>query len=194
MVKLKKPVQNPLEKNHKITILSAEHCKLFMKEDREEPYIVISINNTGQTTKLSMNKGLEAILLLEIDDIEKETPNCTLMNKVHARDIRKFVDMFKHKVNHIVIHCTAGVSRSAAIGFTLERYLNKDDRHLFESKSYHPNKHIYKTMCKELYLTYNEPKFNKLRDLPITDDKYQIGDIQSDNLKLLYDKKAIIQV
>lgn len=167
MVKLKKPVQNPIEKEHKITILSAEQCKLFMKEEHVEPYIVISINNTGQVTNLPLGKGLKSILLLEIDDLEKEVPNCTLMNKTHAREIRKFVDNFKHKVNHIVIHCTAGVSRSAAVGFTLERYLNEDDKHLFESRQYHPNKLIYKLMCKELYLTYNEPKFSALRDLPL---------------------------
>lgn len=61
-----------------------------------------------------------------------------IFTRGHALLIKKFI--YAHNVNRIIIHCDAGVSRSAGIGAALNKYFNGRDQFYFDN--YCPNMHI----------------------------------------------------
>ena len=152
---------------YNIQIMSKQECTLFSFKDLTEDYIVISINDTGYGTVIYKNKKIKDILYLWFDDIwekEHEDEDLKLMRKTDAIKIKMFIDTYKYKVNNIIVHCTAGISRSGAVGCVLARYLNGDDNYLLATGKYIPNKHVYKLMCEVLGLDYSEDMFKeKLR-------------------------------
>lgn len=149
---------------YNIQIMGKRECTLYSMKDLKEDYIVISLNDTGYNTVIYKNKHIVDKLKLWFDDIDIPIPNCQLMLQIDAEKIKIFVDRYKDKINNIIFHCTAGISRSGAVGCALSRYLNGDDEYLLATGKYIPNKHVYKLMCEVLGLDYSEEMFKeKLR-------------------------------
>lgn len=153
---------------YKIDIMGKQQCTVFSTKDLNEDCIIISINDTDCNTIIFDNEHILDVLKINFDDLEKEPKNKKNKYKlfdVHiAEEIKNFTDKFKNKVNHIVVHCTAGISRSASVGAVVSRYLNGTDDYIFDSGEYHPNKLVYKVMCEAFELEYNEIEFNRKRD------------------------------
>ena len=83
------------------------------------------------------------------------------MNEYQANKIWSFINKYKDRVNNIIVHCTAGISRSGAVGCILARYLNRNDDYLLATGKYIPNKHVYKLMCEVFRLGYSEELFKE---------------------------------
>jgi predicted protein tyrosine phosphatase len=150
---------------YKIDIMDRDSCTEFSIKDLKEDCIIISINDTFEETTIHENKHIIDIKRLYFDDIEEDIPTYLFFSMNQALEIKDFVDRYKDKVNHIVVHCTAGISRSGAIGCVLARYLNGNDDYLLLTGRYIPNKHVYKTMSKVLNLEYSEKLFKRKRNL-----------------------------
>lgn len=152
---------------YNIQIMGKDECSLFSKKDLTEDYIIISINDTGYDTNIYENKHIIDKLKLWFDDITyiiPVEPDLVLMSIEDTQKIKDFIDTYKDEVTNIIVHCTAGISRSGAVGCTLARYLNNDDEYLLATGQYIPNKHVYKLMCEILRLDYSEGLFKeKLR-------------------------------
>ena len=134
---------------HKIEIMSKKKCTIFSTRDLKENCVIVSINCPREYTTILKNKNILDICILNFDDIEESIDDLKLMSYTQAKKIKDFIDRYKYKVNHIVIHCAAGISRSAAVGCVISRYLNGDDDYLWASGRYLPNKHVYKMMRSE---------------------------------------------
>lgn len=150
---------------YNIQIMSKDEMTLFSTKDLAEDYIVISINDTNYNTVICDNEHIIDIYYFWFDDIEQVIPNSELnrMTRTQARIIKEFVDEYKNEVSNIIIHCTAGISRSGAVGCCLARYLNGNDEYLLATGRYIPNKHVYKLMCGALGLEFSDELFkNKL--------------------------------
>ena len=100
------------------------------------------------------------LLILYFDDVEEGFPNA--MTPEQAREIVEFVSM-KDK-RPIIVHCTAGISRSGAVGEVLNWYFN---RHLEENRqdfrvnemiNYDivPNNHVRQLLLNAFGLTINK--------------------------------------
>ena len=101
------------------------------------------------------------LLTLTFDDIcnEPETPedldNAVLFNKDMAESIMKFVDDGKLP---LLVHCTAGISRSGAVGEVLNWYFNRylernaedDEDFIQNNRQILPNTIVRKIMLKVL--------------------------------------------
>lgn len=152
---------------YNIQIMSKDEMTLFSTKDLAKDYIVVSINDTNHDTVIYDNKNIIDILYLHFDDIPHiipKKPELKLMHKHQAYSIKSFIDYYKDKINNIIVHCTAGISRSGAVGCALSRYLNGCDNYLLATGRYIPNKHVYKLMCEVLSLDYSEEMFKeKLR-------------------------------
>ena len=146
---------------YNIQIMSKQECTLFSTKDLKEDYIIISINDTNHNTVIYDNKHIIDTLKLWFDDIDIPIPNCQMMTLSDSQKIKKFIDTYKDRVNNIVVHCTAGISRSGAVGCVLARYLNSDDSYLLSTGKYIPNKHVYKIMCEVFGLEYSEGLFKE---------------------------------
>jgi len=149
---------------YNIQIMGKQECTLFSTKDLTEDCIVISINDTNHNTVIYDNENIIDKLKLWFDDIDTPIPNYQLMLQVDAQKIKDFIDFYKGKAKNIIVHCTAGISRSGAVGCTIARYLNNDDKYLLVTGRYIPNKHVYKLMCEVLGLEFTDELFKeKLR-------------------------------
>lgn len=96
-----------------------------------------------------------------VDDIcnEPETPedldNAVLFNEAMAQQIMRFVDDGKLP---LLVHCTAGISRSGAVGEVLNWYFNRylernaadDEDFTQNNRQIQPNTLVRRTMLKVL--------------------------------------------
>lgn len=86
------------------------------------------------------------MISLDFDDIDgnyaNETPECTPMSIEQAKKILNFVE--HNRCNNFIISCHAGVSRSAGVCAALEKIYNGDDKHIFNSPKYVPNRWCYR--------------------------------------------------
>lgn len=151
--------------NYNINILSKAECTLFSTKDLDENYIIISINDTNCNTSIFKNSHIIDVHKTTFDDLVKQIDGYTLFDSEKATKIKNFIDSYKDSVFNIIVHCTAGISRSGAVGCAIARYLNGDDDYLLKTGLYIPNKLVYKTMCECLDLNYSEELFNKKLNL-----------------------------
>lgn len=139
-----------------------KHFKVMSHYDLEEYcskrhqafWSVILINNTiekDHTEDFINNEAnplthLYRVLSLDFDDIDgnyaNETPECTPMSTEQAKMILNFVE--HNMCNNFIISCHAGVSRSAGVCAALEKIYNGDDKHIFNSPKYVPNRYCYR--------------------------------------------------
>ena len=149
---------------YNIQMMGKAQCTMFTTRDLEEDCVIISINDTGYNTVIYDNEHIVDTLKLWFDDIwekEHEDEDLKLMRKTDAIKIKMFIDTYKDKVNNIAVHCTAGISRSGAVGCVISRYLNGDDSYLLATGKYIPNKYVYKLMCETFGLEYSEELFKE---------------------------------
>ena len=107
---------------------------------------VISISEPNNFLGLAdLKEGWYEVLRMEFDDLDPETcsDHSNKFMTIHqARVIAAFVDSVATNVNSIVVHCKAGVSRSAAVAkWVAERYGLPFDH---QYGSY--NRHVYKLL------------------------------------------------
>lgn len=107
---------------------------------------VISITEPSSFLGLAdLKGGWFEVLRLEFDDVDPATcsdQSNKFMTIHQARVIVAFVDSVAPNVSSIMVHCKAGISRSAAVAkWIAERYGLPFDHHY---KSY--NKHVYKLL------------------------------------------------
>ena len=133
-----KPVSNAEYKRNQAAYHNVEYDYIKMRdealkrkeeEDRKHPYVlgtskqwvevldqpsvVISIGDPGEATPNYACKHKD-ILRIEVDDIDQPmSKEYTLFDYIHGRKILDFLK--RHQGTPIVVHCHAGISRSAAV-------------------------------------------------------------------------------
>lgn len=105
--------------------MSREQARRYSYKAVSEDYIIISINEVSdKPLKFNRNTRLKDVLYLYFEDISELKDGYITMTDKDAMDILKFIDKYKD-INNIIIHCTAGVSRSVSIRCALEEIYNK---------------------------------------------------------------------
>lgn len=82
---------------------------------------------------------ISAVIRLVFDDVDGGK-DC--MTAEDAQKIARFVKL--HEDKKIIVHCDAGVSRSAGIAAAIMKYYNCDDTPIFDSPRYCPNMLCYR--------------------------------------------------
>jgi predicted protein tyrosine phosphatase len=116
--------------------------------DLQEPHGVISIREPGSDMPaIPSNDFCRGILRLSFHDRDRpDPPESELFTADHARDIVRFVEDIRGAVDALVVHCEAGVSRSAAVAAALSQALYGEDRFFFDH--YMPNRLVYSTLLR----------------------------------------------
>ena len=97
--------------------------------------------NCVKATRLSFeDKDPSAYLL-------KDDPNnpMKLFTEKQANMVIDFVEEVKDKIEMLVVHCEAGISRSPAVAGAISKVLFGDDSAFFKGP-YKPNMHVYRTI------------------------------------------------
>ncbi len=94
-----------------------------MVTPHEVPHVVISItSSTDDVARIRDNPLCKGILRLAFPDIEVASdrhPESELFSRENAAQIWSFVREHLPTIERILVHCDAGVSRSAAVGSRL---------------------------------------------------------------------------
>ena len=132
-----------------IRILNRKEAKKFSYESHDFKTAIISITDTDKADvifeKNEVN-GIRAVLRLKFDDVERDYKNEHCITKEDAESIVKFVNKNKNKVDKFIVHCEAGVSRSAGVGAAIMKALNGDDWDVFKNPLKCPNMKCYRTV------------------------------------------------
>lgn len=103
---------------------------------------LISITDTdGCDVLFARRMWLCAVLRLKFDDVQINEPGC--ISEADARRIAEFINRIKDRTDRLIVHCEAGVSRSAGVAAAVMKIMNGDDSPIFGSGKYRPNRACY---------------------------------------------------
>ena len=128
----------------KFTVMSRSAAKKFSYGNIPERTIIVSITDVASDdNRFHNNPNLVGVCRLKFDDVEKGEPNCITTSD--AQKIVKFMN-FYDDVQNVVVHCEAGVSRSAGCCAALMYVFNGSDMEIFKQPKYCPNMTVYRTV------------------------------------------------
>lgn len=138
----------------KISVVSRSEVIRYCHMAHDAPAVIISISDPNMiyTTRpfCSVENRVIAILPLTFCDADKpgkdiygnDADEFDLMSEEDARKVVQFVNL--HVEKHIIVHCDAGISRSAGVGAAISKYVTGDDSVFFNSGRYYPNMWCYR--------------------------------------------------
>ena len=143
-----------MDKKIKIIVCSrlrAEYSE-YVNQVADVPYIWISICDPDRKpSKPYQNDYHQGTLQLMFSDIsdytilakmhERGKKYVKIMEYGHADQIVNFVNKHKDSIELILVHCEAGISRSAGCAAALDLWLNKQDT-ISNDPRYFPNSHV----------------------------------------------------
>lgn len=147
-----------------VVVMSRSAARNFSyKTDRSTA--IISISDVGEPPNhFSDNPNIKDVCRLWFDDVNTGEKNC--ITAADANTILDFVDRVLNKVDLLIIHCAAGISRSAGIAAALMLILNGSDAAIFDNPRYCPNSACYNAVLRAHFgsafdETESEQKFRK---------------------------------
>lgn len=121
----------------------------------EESAIIISITDVSDSdATFFINPNIKGILRLKFDDVESDTPNH--ISREQAKEIIEFVSQHMDNIDLVIVHCGAGISRSAGVCAALMLIINGSDKEIFECSKYCPNRTCYRYILDAYYGGYDE--------------------------------------
>ena len=109
-------------------------------------WAVISITDRDSFGEAKIKDGWHSILRVHFHDVDPAKP-CDephiLMNEEHARQIVEFVRGLPHEVNGVLVHCQAGISRSAAVA----KWISREFGLPFDAGYRAFNQHVFDMLC-----------------------------------------------
>ena len=146
----------------KTTVMSRQMAIRYCHQPHETNSVMISISDPYLEYESSpftgTRSGVRAILRLSFCDADKvgglsafgrRVTVKDLISEDDAKTIAKFVR--RHAEEDIIVHCDAGISRSAGVGAAIEKWRNNDDSLYFDSGRYRPNMLVYRKVLEALY-------------------------------------------
>jgi len=142
------------------SVLSRGEIELF-PNDVHVPHVIISITNPGsRPAVIKENEYTLDVLRLSFED-EEDTEKAGWdirrleawekhfgpwrpFRKADAEAIRDLVTSCEPEA--VIVHCEAGISRSAATAAALAKHYNGDDRVFWMMPRYNPNKLVYRVL------------------------------------------------
>lgn len=152
-------------KNFRIKVMSRSECERFTREFHDEPFYVISIKGprSAPPDLDSSNTCMKDVLQLVFDDIDYAYCGYGFTTG-HAIEILNWCDELPDDAL-LIIHCRAGVSRSAAVAAALtEIYNQQDGSEFWRYPPYSPNTLVYQTLLVEQYRYEVQEKTLKLEE------------------------------
>ena len=120
-----------------------------------EDCVIISITDVCSLyNSFAPNPHIRDVLHLKFDDVEKN--DVMAISESDAEKIIEFVNRHLPFVDKIIVHCEAGVSRSAGVCAALMQIINGDDSPIFNSGRYCPNMTCYRAIMEAYYGTYDK--------------------------------------
>lgn len=115
------------------------------------PHVVVSINCPGdEPAKFQANEqtlGRVNLFFWDLDGIPHgQDTVCENYFMCEPEDAQKIVELLDAhpEAQRVIVHCTAGKSRSAAVAAALMKSIEGDDSPIFNNPRYRPNMRVYR--------------------------------------------------
>lgn len=127
---------------------------------------IISITAPGQPPVIfAENDSIIDIFRMVFWDIASPVHGNSKMKCPEQQDfngLRAFVDeMVKEHVQIFIVHCAAGISRSAGVAAALNEYLGLHED-IFGNPNYFPNRLVYRLSLNEFGITRTQEEYEKI--------------------------------
>lgn len=145
--------------------------------EQQDKLFFISINNQDDKTPSFFTSNKKNVLNITFADLEEDkelpilgenrTETFKAMTREQAAELYTFIKANKDK-EAVLIHCTAGVARSGAVGVFINDFIGGNYHELMRNNpSIQPNPHVYRLLHDEWYkdIAYN----NAITGEPIMD-------------------------
>ena len=152
--------------------MSRKEAVRYSKQQHKESSIIISISDSYDffpNISSTYFNGVKSVLFVSFDDIQEINGKSErfwkkdeglifdsltgvsykLISKDDATKIVNFVLAWKDKVDKIIVHCNAGISRSSGVCAAIMKALTGSDKEIFNSHRYLPNATCYKMVLEE---------------------------------------------
>lgn len=113
--------------------------------ENDARWACISVASTAEMFVPIHRQRRKGLLQLAFADIDRPLPGLVHFNDDHAHDILDFVTHWWSKIDTLMVHCEAGLSRSPAIAAAISRLKYGKDREFF-AEPYLPNRLVYRTL------------------------------------------------
>lgn len=137
-----------------ILAMSVFNCFSLVMNEHFANYAIISVQDSGDGFGMSFKRTnrCKAVLEMKFDDIDTDEEDRVLFTNKDAEKIIRFARRYKN-VDTLVIHCYAGVSRSAAIKNALDECFGLG----VSTPSAAMNRYIYSTIMNKWHELENAP-------------------------------------
>jgi predicted protein tyrosine phosphatase len=144
----------------------------------EYPYVLISITDPRQTpANLPEDPYRKDVLRLEFHDLTEPLPGYPeVFAEEHAQKIVTFLRDVPWDT-HVIVHCEAGVSRSAGVAAGIAQWRNCD-KEQFYKHPYHPNPLVVRILsraCAREQVEDNKKRLGEesVNTLLVTDNEFE---------------------
>ena len=139
----------------KFEVLSRQNAKkLSYKQDIEDCVIVSITDVNSPYNNFAQNPHIKGVCHIKFDDVDFGEDNC--IDRKDGEKIIAFVNQYVNKVDKIIVHCEAGVSRSAGVCAALMQIVNGSDMEIFGNARFCPNMSCYRTILETYYGSYDK--------------------------------------
>ena len=135
-----------------IQVMSRAKAQQFSYSAHHATIAIISISDCDKEFPNLRNNPGNGIVYqskFHFDDVDDGDTHC--ITDTDAMGIATFVFSIKDKANLLIVHCEAGVSRSAGVAAAIMKFIDDDDTPIFDSYEYRPNMTCYKKVLRALF-------------------------------------------
>ncbi|MBQ8997199.1 MAG: dual specificity protein phosphatase family protein [Clostridium sp.] len=144
----------------KIKVMSQDEA-LKYSNNTDKRIAIISIVGAKEKP-LEFNEEIVCVFRMFFEDIERPIGNYKAPSKEDFKGLKDFIDNNMDSVDEIVVHCHAGVSRSAACASAIARYIGVNDLFIWSSSDYMPNRLVFSCTIGELGVDLDENEIKSL--------------------------------
>ena len=143
-------------KQHIMEIVVYSRATVEAMDAHQVPHLIISINCPGEdAATIKTNRATLARSDHWFWDLDKPDPNRPGLEEflIQPSDAKQIVDMVDAHpdAERIIVHCTAGRSRSAGVAAALLKALTGNDDQIFKNSHYFPNMRVYRMVLEAYY-------------------------------------------
>lgn len=144
-------------------VMSRQNARAYSFDPSIARCVIVSINDVAdELNRFHNNHNILSVCSLSFDDVEGNGVNP--MTREDADKIIQFIDQYINDVDEIIVHCGAGVSRSAGVCAALMMILTGADSAIFNDGRYRPNMHCYRLVLESYFGHYHKEAIDeKLR-------------------------------
>ena len=135
----------------RVMVLDRMQATTYCRSTNPFETVMISISTPGidywDEPFISPENKIRGILRLCFDDVDTPDRGQCMVEK-DAQLVAEFLRM--HPEKDVIVHCDAGMSRSAGVAAAILKWATGNDRSIFKDHWYHPNMLCYRLTLNSL--------------------------------------------